>query len=67
MSNCPCVPYGKKCMYEEHAKDLLGCTCRILNYRLIELTMELPLIGDLFEPYNCNFFMEEIIDEENEQ
>lgn len=67
VSNCPFVPFGKKCMYEEHIKNLLGCTCRILNYRLQELKMELPLVGGLCKPYVCNFFMEEIIDEENEQ
>ena len=67
MSNCPCVPYGKKCMYEECVKNLLGCTCRILNYRLQELKMKLPLVGGLCKPYVCNFFMEEIIDEENAQ
>lgn len=57
-SNCPCVPLGKRCLFEEHAKDLLGCSCRILGYRLQELKMSLPIIGGWFEPYKCNFFIE---------
>lgn len=58
MGNCPCVPYGKKCMFEEHAKDLLCCCCHILNYHLQELKMELPLIGGWFETYVCKDFMD---------
>ena len=64
MSNCPCVPCGKACMFEKHAKDLIGCFCRILNYRLRELEMELPIIGDWFEPYVCDLFIDEIDCEE---
>ena len=56
MSDCPCVPSGKVCIFEKHAKDLFGCSCRILNYRLRELEMELPIIGNFFEPYVCVFF-----------
>lgn len=59
MSNCPCVPYGKKCVFEEHHKDLIGCCINILNYHLQELKMELPFIGDMFKPYECKWFLEE--------
>ncbi len=56
MSNCPYVPYGEKCIYEEYHKDPIGCCCRIINYRLQELKMELPLIGGLFKPLVCDCF-----------
>ena len=57
-SNCPCVPLGMRCVYEEHAKDLLGCSCRILSYRVQEFKMALPIIGNWFEPFRCAFFTE---------
>ena len=66
MSNCPYVPYGKKCVYEEHHKELFGCCCRIIGYRLQELKMELPLIGGLFEPYICDNFEEYTTEEDGE-
>jgi hypothetical protein len=50
-------------MFEEHTKDLLCCRCHILNYRLQELKMQLPFIGDWFEPYVCKDFIDEV--EEN--
>lgn len=63
-NKCPCVPQGKRCLFEEQAKDLLGCSCRIISYRLQELKMSLPIIGDWFEPYVCDFFIE---DKENDK
>jgi hypothetical protein len=50
-------------MFEENTKDLLCCCCHILNYRLQELKMKLPFIGDWFEPYVCKDFIDAV--EEN--
>ena len=59
MRNCPCVPYGKKCIFEKKSNDLLGCCASILSYRFTELKMEIPIIGKYIEPYVCNLFIEE--------
>ena len=66
MSNCPCVPYGKECVYEKYHKDLLGCCCRIVNQRLQELKKDLPCIGGLYSSYICDNFEEYTTKEDGE-
>lgn len=66
-SNCPCVPLGARCLFEEHAKNLLGCSCRIIGYRLQELKRSLPIIGDWFAPYKCDFFIEQMESKDDKQ
>lgn len=58
MSNCPYVPCGKKCFYEEHAKDLVGCYVRILNYRISEAFIKVPVLGRFFEVGMCDMYEE---------
>ena len=58
MSNCPYVPCGKKCVYEEHAKDLWGCSIRITKYNLVEILSQNPVFGRNFEHSMCDRYEE---------
>ena len=54
---CQIAPFSMQCEFDDVKDKLFSCQCNHLACAVQELKMSLPIIGGLFKPHKCPYFL----------